>query len=109
MFYKDRKNKKNIISIPRNISEILPGVLSNIEDKYKKNPSNIIASWPEIIGKKLAPMTKVISYSDGILIIKVKSSTLYSLLNNYEKDKLLQKLQDKFSKKIIQKIHFKLG
>ena len=96
-------------SIPKNAGEILPNILLKIEKKYKSNPLNVVESWPAIIGSKLAPMTKVAGFEDGVLTVKIKSSTLFSLLNNYEKDKLLLKLQSKFSDKIIQKLCFKLG
>lgn len=96
-------------STPQNLSDILPKILLNIEKKYRSNPSNVVESWPKIIGSKLAPMTKVVGFEGGVLTVKVKSSTLFSLLNNYEKDKLLLKLQSNFSEKIIQKLCFKLG
>ena len=107
MNYK-RKSKINKISYPRNIDIILPGVIGKIEKNYKNNPSNIIETWPIIIGKKLAPMTKVESLQNGTLVVKVKNSTLYSLLTSYEKEKILKKLQTKFSKNVIQKLYFKL-
>lgn len=100
------QKKERII---KNASDLLPKILSNIEKKYKNNPLNVVESWPIIIGSKLAPMTQVVGFDNGVLTVKVKSSTLYSLLNNYEKDKLLEKLQKNFSEKIIQKLCFKLG
>jgi hypothetical protein len=104
-----RKAKSDSESTTKSISQILPSILSNIEGKYKSNPSNVLECWPSIIGNELAPMTKVVGLEKGILTVKVKSSTLYSLLNNYEKDKILKKLQSKFSEKIIHKLYFKLG
>jgi hypothetical protein len=103
----DKKRKQYNSAI--NIGSLLPKVLLNIEKKYRKNPRSIIEAWPKVIGEKLASMTRVVSYNEGILIVKVKSSTLYSLLNNYEKEILLKKLQKKFSKEIIHKLIFKLG
>ena len=87
-----RKDRMDVEAIPRNASEILPKILLNIEKKYRSNPSNVVESWPQIIGSKLAPMTKVVGFENGVLTVKVKSSTLFSLLNNYEKDKLLVKV-----------------
>lgn len=107
--YQKFEEKKQIIPSTKNINSMLPKVLLNIESKYKKNPLNLIGAWQKIIGEKLAPMTKIVSFDKGILIIKVKSSTLYSLLNNYEKEKLLKKMQNKFSKEIIHKLVFKNG
>ena len=93
----------------KHIKNLLPKVLEKINENYQKNPINIKAMWPEIIGEKLAPMTKVLSFAKGVLVIKVKSSTLHSLLSNYEKERLLKKMQKKFSEKIIRNIFFKMG
>lgn len=106
-------NRRKRLSITgdtvRCIGNIIPEVLSSIEKKFKSNPVNIIESWPTIIGRELAAMTKVVSLEDGVLTVKVKSSTLYSLLNNYEKDKILKKMQSNFSEKVIRKLCFKIG
>lgn len=104
-----QSNGQKVAIATKNASDLLPKILCSIEKKYKSNPSNVVESWPKIIGSKLAPMTQVVGLVDGVLTVKVKSSTLYSLLNNYEKDKLLEKLQSNFSEKIIQKLCFKLG
>lgn len=44
----------------------------------------------------MAPMTEPISFFDGVLTVKVKSATLYSLLCHHEKPRLLKQLQRKF-------------
>ena len=104
-----RRKRSEEDLLPKNAKELLPKILLKLEKKYRNNSINIIESWPEIVGSRLAPMTKVIGFDDGILTVKVKNSTLFSLLNNYEKDKILLKLQTQFSDKIIKKLCFKLG
>jgi len=96
-------------STPRLISEILPGMLEAIDKKKARKPHAILAYWKEAIGSELFPMTKAVSFQEGILTVKVKSSTLYSLLCQYEKKKLLKKMQKKFSQEVIREIVFKLG
>ena len=96
-------------STPRLISEILPGMLEAIEKKKSRKPQAILAYWKEAIGAELFPMTKAVLFQEGVLTVKVKSSTLYSLLCQYEKKKLLKKMQKKFSQEIVREIVFKLG
>ncbi len=91
------------------IKDVLFGIMSDIEINYKNSPNKILEVWPEIIGKKLAPMTEVLSFKNKILFIKVKNSTLYSILSQHEKDRLLKVLQNKFSKDAIRNIIFKIG
>lgn len=111
--------KKNIRRTPKNydgteltthqLSDVLPQVLVNVSDAYKERPDLIIAAWPEIIGPKLASMTQAVSFYDGKLLVKVKNSTLFSLLNQHDKPKLLFKLKQQFPKHNIKNIVFKMG
>jgi len=54
----------------------------------------------------MAPFTSPVSLEDDVLTVKVKSSTLYSLLAVHEKRRLLAGLQKKFS---IRDIVFRIG
>ena len=100
---------KNETTAGKNIGNLLPKFLLKVENKYKKNPRNIVQAWQDVIDKRVVSMTKVVSYNEGVLTVKVMNSTLYSLLNNYEKDGILKRLQAKFSEEIIHKLVFKIG
>lgn len=100
---------KKCLSTNKVVKDFLPNLLHDLENKHLKNPKLIIEYWPKIIGKKLAPMTKVISFENNILYVSVKSSTLYSILTLHEKEKLLKLIQEKFSKELIKNIIFKIG
>lgn len=93
----------------RHLKQLLPRFLAEIGKVYQNRPDIVIAAWPEIIGKDLAPMTEAISFIDGILTVKVKNSTLYSLLSQSDKPRILKNLRDKFSSTLIKTIHFRLG
>ncbi len=94
---------------PRTIGEILPGILDKIKEKKAQRPEAVIAYWKEAIGAELEKMAKAVAFDQGVLTVKVKSSTLHSLLCQYEKQKLLKKMQKKFSQQIVRNIVFKLG
>jgi hypothetical protein len=91
------------------ISHILPSVLNRITANYQDKGELILAAWPQIIGDKLAPMTKAVSYRDGVLTVQVKNSTLFSLLNQHEKPRLLAALQKKFPRENIKTLLFRMG
>lgn len=93
----------------RRIGEVFPSVLAGIGGAFKDRPDLILASWPEIIGSKLAPMTQAESFKDGVLVVRVKNSTLYSLLNQYEKPKVLAKLRQKYPRVTITNVIFRIG
>jgi hypothetical protein len=93
----------------RSLGELIPSVLSRISEVNQERPDLILAAWPGIIGSNLAAMTQAVSFTDGILVVKVKNSTLYSLLNQNDKPKLLSNLRKKFPKVTIHNIIFRMG
>ena len=72
-------------------------------------PDLIVAAWPEILGEKLSPMAEAVAFADGVLQVKVKNATLYSLLVQHERIKLLGHLRRKFPKVEIRNIIFRIG
>ncbi len=93
----------------RHIGELLPRVLQDIGKLYRDRPDLILASWPDVIGSKLAPMTKAESFQEGVLWVRVMNSTLYSLLNQNDKPRLIKNLRDRFPNTMIKTIVFRMG
>lgn len=91
----------------KHIRDVLPRVMSNIGKVYKDRPDLILEAWPEVIGSRLAPMTRAASFSDGILFVYVKNSTLLSLLA-HDKPKIVTSLRNKFPKTTINSVVFRL-
>lgn len=110
---------KNLRRTPKNydgtkvtthkMTDLLPVVLSQIGEAYKDRPDLLLASWPDIIGPKLASMTHAVSFVEGVLVVKVKNSTLHSLLSQRDKLKILESLRQKFPKIAIKNIVFRIG
>lgn len=90
----------------KRMTDLLPEVLSDLEKKAKDPRDEIFQYWHFLMGEKMSPFTEPLSFFDGVLTVKVKSSTLYSLLAVHEKKRLLQKLQEKFS---IRNLVFRVG
>ncbi len=93
----------------RHMTHLLPKVLASIEKSFHQQKQSVAAFWPEIIGSKLAPMTEVVSVCDGLLVVKVKNSTLLSLLSRHEKGRILRLLQTRCPGAEIKNIHFRIG
>ena len=91
------------------LADLLPKFLNSIGALHRDRPDLIVAAWPDIIGAKLAPMTKAVSFENGVLTVKVNNSTLYSLLSQHERGKLLKCLREKFPSVGIKNIHFRIG
>lgn len=80
----------------KKLQELLPEVLSRIAKKSGSPWQEIFREWEHLLGKQMAPFTSPISFENGVLTVKVKSATLYSLLCQHEKARLLNQLQKKF-------------
>ena len=93
----------------KHLKDLLPKVLGNIGALHRDRPDLILAAWPQIIGEKLMSMTKAISFDKGILYVKVGNSTLYSLLSQHERGRLLKSLREKFPSVEIKNISFRMG
>jgi hypothetical protein len=91
------------------LCDLLPKFLEKITKAHEERGDLIMAAWPEIIGAKLAPMTQALSFDKGVLTVKVKNSTLHSLLSQHEKNRLLQNLKQRFPKAEIRSIIFRIG
>lgn len=93
----------------KNLKQLLPKILHQIEKKHEQRHDLILEAWPKLIGERLAPMTKADSFVDGILTIKVRSSSLLSVLEQHEKTNLLKQLRAKFPSISIRNIRFQIG
>lgn len=96
-------------STSHHIKDLLPSVLQSIGEVYQDRGDLILAAWPAIVGEKLAPMAEAISFHEGILCVRVKNSTLYSLLRQKDKPRLLRSLKGKFPNTDIKNIVFRMG
>lgn len=93
----------------RRVGDLLPAALKEIHERYKDRPDLLLAAWPDIVGPKLAQMTRAVSFLEGVLTVKVANSTLYSLLAQHEKSRILQRLRSRFPTVEIQNIYFRMG
>jgi hypothetical protein len=91
------------------VGDLLSAALSRLHTTQQYRPDILLQAWPEIIGPQLAVMTQAVSFCDGILVVKVKNSTLHSLLSRHEKFRILALIQKKFPKSAIQNILFRIA
>lgn len=83
--------------------------LNFLKDIKKRRSFDIEKVLEDVIGKEAFSMVEILSLKDSILMLRIKNSTLYSIFSNYERDKILRKIQKKLSKDIIKNIIFKIG
>ncbi|MDE3055124.1 MAG: DUF721 domain-containing protein [Verrucomicrobiota bacterium] len=90
----------------KRIDQLLPEWMQHLNKRVQDPREAIFSEWFLLIGPKMAPFTEPLSFEEGVLTVRVKSSVLYSLLSQQEKGTLLRQLQDKFS---IKDLLFRIG
>jgi hypothetical protein len=90
------------------LRDLLPAFLSSLGEKYHDRPALICESWPQIVGDKIAKMTRAWKFDEGILHVTVQNSTLLSLLSQYDKPRLIAKLRGHFPQVEIKTVVFRL-
>jgi hypothetical protein len=102
------KNYDGTATTTHKVSDLLSMVLTTIGETFHENSDLILDVWPEVVGLQLAPMTKALSFREGILTVSVKNSTLHSLLKT-DKFRILSILKKRFPKVEIKDISFRIG
>lgn len=98
-----------IQSTSHQVRDLLPRVLSDINTRQQERPEMLLAAWPSIIGEKIAPMTRAVSFREGVLTVAVKNATLFSLLNDREKGKIVHRIRQNFPQIELHNIIFRIG
>lgn len=103
------KNYQGLHPTGRQIKELLIPILTQMDQFAQDKPSELIEAWPNLVGEKIASMTKAVSYIKGTFLVKVDNATLYSLLVQHERHRLLQKIQEDFPHLKVRSILFRMG
>lgn len=103
------KNYDGNVPTGRHIQEFLPQILSTLSEKMSEKPYHILEAWPEVVGERIGKMSRAVNFDKGVLKVHVKNSTLFSLLVQHEKDRLLAEFQKRFPKVKFRDIFFKIG
>lgn len=77
------------------LKNVLAGMLPEMERSKADQAPALYEEWKQVVGDKMAPFTEPVSFVRGTLTVRVKGSTLYSVLMS-EKGRLIGELQRKF-------------
>lgn len=103
------RNYQGKVPTGRQIKDLLPGVMQKYEKVHQEKAHLLKSAWKEIVGQKIAHMTEVDSYHNGIVRVKVSNSTLLSLFSSHEKERLTKALRKAFPSLMINHLHFFIG
>ncbi len=90
-------------------AHLLGSQLQSIRHKINQRPDGVLMAWSEIVGEEISRHTKAHRFAEGVLTVLVNNATLYSLLRQHEKQRLLRQIQKKFPRTRIATIRFQMG
>ncbi|MBM3191488.1 MAG: DUF721 domain-containing protein [Chlamydiae bacterium] len=103
------RNYEGLQPTGKQIKDLLGSVLQQVEKCVQDRPDELIGAWPSMVGEKMASMTQAVSFVEGTFLVKVHNATLYSLLSQHERPRLLKQMQEKFPHLKVKKITFRMG
>ena len=94
----------------RQLSDLARRYLAHLEQKMQAKPQEILEAWPRVIGPSFASMTQAVQFEDGVLYVKVRNSSLLSLLHSAsERARLVDALRKEIPDVEIKDISFRIG
>ena len=100
-----QKNNSNRRSQTASVSQAINDLLTQYHLKPRFDELQLVATWPELMGKTIAGKTGKIYVKNDILMVEVNSGPLKHELN-MSKDKVMNIIEDKFGKGVISNIMF---
>ena len=91
----------------RTLQELIPEVLPNMDSPVDERVTEIKKRWKEWVGEPIFHQTTIQSIEQKVLIVLVKNSGWISELERIKRV-VLQKINDHFGSKQIQRIQFLL-
>lgn len=88
------------------IHSLLPQILHAIGRKVEEPWQAVFQEWTYLAGERFSGRARPVSFADGILTVAVTGSSFLSILQMYERPRILKEMKKKF---LIQDIVLKLG
>ncbi len=90
---------------PQHIGGALNAMFRDLGFDKKLDQVRAVEMWAEIVGENIAQVARAERVSDGILYVKVKSMTWRTELL-FQKRKILEKIEERIGRKVINDIRF---
>ncbi len=90
------------------VGELLQKILPKLGLSDRLSEQQILAVWKEVVGDFLATHSLPVGLSAGVLTVQViQPSVRYELDRTWKRD-ILNKLQERFGKKVVRDIRFRM-
>ena len=94
----------------RQLKDLARRYLAHLEQKLQTKPKEVLELWPKVIGPAFAGMTRAEKFEEGVLYVRVRNSSLLSLLHTApERQRLAEALRTQVPDVEIKDISFRIG
>jgi len=93
----------------KKLQPLIDQFMKKLDQQRGQSAKDLIENWNEIVGQHIADFTTPLFLKNKIFYVAVKNASVYSLLNTYEKKRLLQIIRKTFPHLSILQIVFKMG
>ena len=90
---------------PTRVGSLVETMLARFGLLHNLNGWRIVNRWPDIVGDKIAQVSKAIRYSDNTLLVSVPDDTWRQQLS-LEVDAILAKIHESAEGRVVHNIHF---
>lgn len=90
------------------VTEVLPDVVKDLGIEEEVWQNELLAAWPDLVGKALAARTRPGRADHGTLVVFVSHSVWLNELSRYGKQQMLKKLQDRFGRQRVRSLRLQL-
>lgn len=92
-------------SAPKRLGSVLDGLLSRMGLASTLAGWRVVNAWPEIVGERVAAVTRPVRYEDNTLVVAVPDAGWRQELH-LQTDLILEKIHELPGGKVVKKIRF---
>ena len=101
-----KKTRRDRWQVP---GDLLPKLMQQLGLSERLHENEVIDAWKTIVGEFIAAHSCPISLRAGVLFVRVLQPTLHYQFEQISKAEILRKLKQRFGRKIIRDIRFRVG
>ena len=90
-------------------ADLLPKLMQELGLSERLKENEVIDAWKTIVGEFIAKHSSPVSLRAGVLFVRVLQPALHYQFEQISKAEILRKLKQRFGRKIIRDIRFRVG
>ena len=90
-------------------ADLLPKLMQRLGLRERLQETEVIEAWSKIVGEFIAAHSAPVALREGVLYVRVLQPALHYELEQVSKIEILRKLKQRFCRKTIRGIRFRVG